>query len=266
MDNTDLVALVVDDDEGILAILKQCLEDDLSVRCVTAPDGLHAIQVLETLAIDVVVTDEVMPGMNGVRLLESIRSRWPDAVRVLCTGHYGSDVVIGAVNRGGVHKVICKPFGRAQLLEDLQEVVNEALARTRQRRATDALSSARVLIVDDEVYVGRAIARLLSRDEHQVATATSGEEALRMLGSDDGFDAVLCDLNMPGMDGMQLHARVVERHPSLAERIVFMTGGTDGASRAFLDRVPNLRLSKPCPVPELKRIMRVLARGGGRKS
>jgi CheY-like chemotaxis protein len=262
MDNADLVALVVDDDEGILAILKQCLEEDLNIRSVTAPSGLHAVQVLEKLAIDIVVTDEVMPGMNGVKLLETIRSRWPDTIRVLCTGHYGSDVVIGAVNRGGVHKVICKPFGRAELLEDLREVINEALARERQKQAQDAPSPGRVLIVDDEVYVGKATARLLSR-EHQVETATSGEEALRILESDAGFDAILCDLHMPRMDGMQLHDRVLEQYPSLAERIVFMTGGAAGASKAFLERVPNLRLAKPCPIPELTRIMRMLARGSG---
>ena len=260
MDDSSLVALVVDDDEGILSVVKKCFENHLNVRCITAQSGLHAISVLEKLAVDVVVSDEVMPGMNGVALLETIRERWPGARRVLCTGYHGSDVVIAAVNRGGVHKVVCKPFGRAQLLDDLREVVNDALSRRAADQEECAPASGRVLVIDDEVNVCKGLARMFGR-EHRVTTTTSGEEALKLLESDSRFDAILCDLQMPRMDGMELHASVLERHPDLAERIVFMTGGVTGASRSFLDRVPNLRIAKPCPIPELTRILRVLARG-----
>jgi CheY-like chemotaxis protein/two-component sensor histidine kinase len=104
--------------------------------------------------------------------------------------------------------------------------------------------SGRVLVVDDEPLVGRAVARILA-PPHQVTLTTSGAEALRLLEAGP-FDAVLVDLMMPGMTGMELHARLVATRPAEAARLIFLTGGafTDTA-RAFLDGVTNPRIEKP---------------------
>ena len=197
--------------------------------------------------------------MNGVQLLETVRSRWPQTMRVLCTGFYGSDVVIAAVNRGGVDKVICKPFEPQQLIEDLQEVINEYLTRSSARDAVESPGRGRVLVVDDEPCVVRALTRLLGH-EHEVIGTTSSTEALALLGQDSNFDAVLCDLQMPQMDGRELHGQILKRHPQLAERVVFVTGGGSEA-QTFLDNVPNLRVAKPFPITELRRIIAILTRG-----
>ena len=102
----------------------------------------------------------------------------------------------------------------------------------------------RVLVVDDEPLVGRAVSRILS-PPHQVTVASSAGEALTLLEAGP-FDVVLCDLMMPGMTGMDLHARLASADPGLAARFIFLTGGafTDLA-RDFLERVPNPRLEKP---------------------
>ncbi len=103
----------------------------------------------------------------------------------------------------------------------------------------------RILVVDDEPRMGRALQRLLAAD-HDVTTVASAEEALDLLSGGTRFDMVLCDLMMPGMSGMELHARMESAAPEVAARMVFMTGGayTAGAQR-FLDQVPNRRLEKP---------------------
>jgi len=99
--------------------------------------------------------------------------------------------------------------------------------------------------VDDEPLVGRAVARVLAA-EHEVVTRTSAREALAELLGGAGFDVVLCDLMMPEMTGMEVHARLARDAPALAARLVFLTGGAfTPAARDFLDRVPNPRLEKP---------------------
>ncbi|HEU4385136.1 MAG TPA: PAS domain S-box protein [Anaeromyxobacteraceae bacterium] len=114
-------------------------------------------------------------------------------------------------------------------------------------------SRARILVVDDEPMVGRAVARILGT-EHEVAAVTSGEAALSQLGAGPGFDLVLCDLMMPGLSGMDLFERVRQADPAAAARFVFLTGGAfSDRAREFLDRVPNPRLDKPFDAEALRR-------------
>jgi PAS domain S-box-containing protein len=122
---------------------------------------------------------------------------------------------------------------------------------------------ARILVVDDEAMVGRAVARILGA-EHEVAAVTSGEAALAQLRAGPGFDLVLCDLMMPGLSGMDLFERVSQAAPAAAARFVFLTGGafTDRA-RQFLERVPNPRLEKPFDPDGLRRSVAGLLRSDG---
>lgn len=101
------VVLVVDDSPEFRDSLMRLLEEsELSVH--TAKSGLHALQILENEHVDLVLTDQFMPGIDGVRLLELVRERWPSCQRVLFTGHATSELVLEAVNRGGAHKVLIK--------------------------------------------------------------------------------------------------------------------------------------------------------------
>jgi len=110
----------------------------------------------------------------------------------------------------------------------------------------------RVLVVDDDPLVGRAVKRTLG-SHHHVTLATNGSQALDELLKSDPYDVILCDLMMPEMTGMALHAALVQRAPALAERMIFLTGGAfTSAAREFLDVVPNPRLEKPFDLRNLR--------------
>ena len=85
-------------------------------------------------------------------------------------------------------------------------------------------SRGRVLIVDDERFVRDALARLLT-SLHDVTVAESGEEALALIAN-NAYDAIVCDVLMPEMDGRQLYERVAVEYPDLERRFIFMSGGT----------------------------------------
>jgi CheY-like chemotaxis protein len=82
----------------------------------------------------------------------------------------------------------------------------------------------KILIVDDEPVLGRALHRVL-RSQHDVVVTTSAKEALGHLGPGAAFDVVLCDAMMPGMTGVDFHAAAQSTNRALARRIVFMTAG-----------------------------------------
>ncbi|WP_232287482.1 ATP-binding protein [Anaeromyxobacter dehalogenans] len=113
----------------------------------------------------------------------------------------------------------------------------------------------RVLVLDDDPLVARAIGRTLSRD-CTVDVSTDPAQALRRLHSGERWDVILCDLMMPELAGMDVHASVQELDPGQAARIVFMTGGAFTArAREFLERVPNARVEKPLDPATLARVL-----------
>jgi CheY-like chemotaxis protein len=91
-----------------------------------------------------------------------------------------------------------------------------------------------VLVIDDERAIRGALERLLVK-EYDVRTAAGGTEALALLAKSP-VDAILCDLAMPEMSGMELYQRLKSQSPSQAARLVFMTGSShDPRIREFLD-------------------------------
>jgi CheY-like chemotaxis protein len=121
----------------------------------------------------------------------------------------------------------------------------------------------RVLVVDDEPAVGAAIRRVLA-SEHDVELRTRGEDAHDAIARGERYDAILCDLMMPGMSGMELHAALERLAPEQARRVIVLTGGafTD-AARAFLERVSLPRCEKPFDVPALREVVRGVVGAAG---
>jgi CheY-like chemotaxis protein/two-component sensor histidine kinase len=113
----------------------------------------------------------------------------------------------------------------------------------------------RVLVIDDEPVIATAVQRSLSR-EHDVVFSTSAQEALAKLRAGEQYDVILCDLMMPEMTGMDLHAELLRSLPEVARRMIFVTGGAFTArAREFLEAVPNLRIEKPFNVQQLRSLV-----------
>jgi PAS domain S-box-containing protein len=135
-----------------------------------------------------------------------------------------------------------------------QEAAREGPGGRAERAPASSTASAahkgRILIVDDEPRLAWSM-RMLLEPAYDVVTSSGGDEALALLSSGNHFDVVVCDLQMPGTTGMDLYARLRERKPELAQRLVFMSGGacTHAASQ-FIRTVPNRVLDKPVR-PEL---------------
>ncbi len=116
---------------------------------------------------------------------------------------------------------------------------------------------ARVLVVDDEPAIASTLRDLLS-PIHEVKAVTSAREALVAL-QDTTFDAIFCDLMMPGMSGIELYERICAQHPGEEQRIVFMTGGAFTERAAdFLAHVPNRRIEKPFNLTLVEHLVREL--------
>jgi signal transduction histidine kinase len=123
------------------------------------------------------------------------------------------------------------------------------------------LPRGRVLVVDDDALVAKAICRALA-EEYDVVVETCPRRALSRLLADEPFGAVLCDLMMPEMSGMELHETLAASRPEAAHRLAFLTGGAFTAEASqYLDSVPNAWLEKPFDTRALRALVRELIDG-----
>jgi PAS domain S-box-containing protein len=114
---------------------------------------------------------------------------------------------------------------------------------------------ARVLVIDDEVPVARVLQRLLR--EHEVEVFHDGEAALERLRRAPPPDAVLCDLNMPGLTGPEVYEAVLRERPDVAEAFVFTTGGSfTAATAAFVEQHRDRVLEKPFRTQQVRDAVR----------
>jgi CheY-like chemotaxis protein len=121
---------------------------------------------------------------------------------------------------------------------------------------------ARILVVDDDALVGRAMSRMLSR-RHEVVFLSDARSALDRLRSGPAFDVVFCDLMMPQLTGIDLHDALAAERPELAARMIFTTGGAfTPQARAFADAHAERMLLKPFDARTLEAAVdRVLGAG-----
>jgi diguanylate cyclase (GGDEF)-like protein/PAS domain S-box-containing protein len=118
--------LIVDDDPPALELAVRQLRGE-GYRILTAGSGDAALELLATRAVDVVMSDQRMPGMPGVELLRRVKGLYPGVVRILVSSEIDADTATEAVNKGAVFKVFAKSADAGQLRAGLREAFGRAL-------------------------------------------------------------------------------------------------------------------------------------------
>jgi CheY-like chemotaxis protein/two-component sensor histidine kinase len=148
---------------------------------------------------------------------------------------------------GALFRVLLPPYAG--------EVAKSAFTEPLSRRL-------RVLVVDDEASLANALGRMLE-EQHDVEVVTSGVDALRRVEAGAEYDAILCDLMMADVGGMDVYERLAERWPAMARRIVFMTGGAFSTrAQRFLGEVSNTCLDKPFTQERVLAALEMVTAGG----
>jgi len=113
--------LIVDDDPAVGRVLKALLEQD-GVEAVAVRSGAEALALLERRALEAVVTDLRMPGMDGMELLAAIKRQWPDLPVLMLTAHASVPLAVEAMRRGAAG-FLHKPFDRPEILYEIRRVL-----------------------------------------------------------------------------------------------------------------------------------------------
>jgi DNA-binding NtrC family response regulator len=148
--------MIVDDEDMVITSIRAFLrlETDYQIYGFTLPE--EAAQFLETHPLDVVVSDYLMPKMNGLDLLAKAKQCQAEAARVLLTGHADKQSAIQAINDVGLYQYLEKPWDNQQLLLVIQSAIERTTLLRSLKEKITALDAAHSSLKDTQAKLLRA--------------------------------------------------------------------------------------------------------------
>ncbi|GEM_PF-1838019 len=120
--------LIVDDEEFVLDGLELIFNKE-GYNVQRAYSAQQAIEILEENVVDIVISDEQMPGMTGTQLLALVNEKWSHIQRIVLSGKGGFDVALKAINQGRVFRFLQKPCDSTLLKDTVREALEEKVLR-----------------------------------------------------------------------------------------------------------------------------------------
>lgn len=203
---------------------------DAGYRTVLAASGEEGLSTAATTALDAVIVDGVMPGLDGVTVVRRLRLD-PDLQTVPClllTASEGVETEIAALD-AGADAYAHKSEGVDVVLAHLDAMLRAARASRASLQGVKSEECRRILAADDSMTYLESIGERLAEEGYEVIKARSGEEALERLGSTP-VDCVLLDLEMPGMSGLETCRRIKESPVTYHLPVIILTSHEERAS------------------------------------
>ena len=156
------IVLFVDDDSHLLEGIKRTLRRE-PYDVLVATSGARALRVLAERPVDLVVSDENMPGMSGTAFLARVRAEHPETIRILLTGQGDFEVAVRAINQGEVYRFFTKPCDAAELGAVIREALQQKDLFLKSRRLLQTVK--RQSAVLEELELAAPGITRVSRDE-----------------------------------------------------------------------------------------------------
>jgi two-component system, probable response regulator PhcQ len=106
--------LIVDDEENVCHALRRSLRKE-GYELFFGNEPAQGLDLLKKQPVDMVISDHLMPNMTGLEFLKIVRERYPDAMRLMLTGHADMQTAIDAINQGAIYRFLTKPWDDTEL-------------------------------------------------------------------------------------------------------------------------------------------------------
>ncbi len=182
--------LIVDDDPGIRDLLAEVFSREKYIPLATG-SAEEALGILSAEKVDVVISDEKMPGMPGSEFLARVRKEHPDTVRIMLTGHANLDSAIRAINEGEIFRFFTKPCNVVDLAATVRQAIRfKTLSEENERLLMLAKKQFKKLEEIEKQYPGIT----------EVNRNAQGEIVFEEDWSDDELNGILKKIHGAGKD------------------------------------------------------------------
>lgn len=127
------IILLVDDDPQVTDALKRALRRE-PYAILTATSGAAGQELLDSHRVDVVISDEQMPGMSGSEFLSAVRKKYPHTIRMILSGQANLEAAVRAINEGEVYRFFLKPCNPTDLIFTVQQALAHKRLEEQSRR------------------------------------------------------------------------------------------------------------------------------------
>ncbi len=142
--------LIVDDEENVLRALERSLIDE-DYEIETAGSAKEALEKLMTFPADIVLSDNMMPGMNGLEFLEQAKQIYPNTIRILITGRSDVQITIEAINNGEIFRFLLKPWNDEELKVTIRIAFRYHDLITENKRLSETVEKQSSLLEEIEI-------------------------------------------------------------------------------------------------------------------
>jgi signal transduction histidine kinase/CheY-like chemotaxis protein/GGDEF domain-containing protein len=131
--------LFVDDEPNVIDLLRVTFSDRTDYEVLTASGGREALQILASRPVDLLVSDQRMPGMTGIELVSKAREAQPDLCAILLTAYTDPRDLVAAINQAGVYRYLTKPWDTPDLILTVERALEQVQLRRDKARLVDEL-------------------------------------------------------------------------------------------------------------------------------
>ena len=181
--------LLVDDEPNVLAAPKRLFRRD-GHTIVTADSGAQGLEVLAQQKVDVIISDQRMPGMTGVEFLREAKLKYPDTIRIVLSGYTELQSVTDAINEGAIYRFLTKPWDDEQLREQIKKAFEHQELFEENQQLDIKIRTTNQELVAANRHLGEVINSTRQQIEVNSASLAIVREALQfiptpVLGLDD---------------------------------------------------------------------------------
>lgn len=248
----EMTVLVVDDDPVACDHAKMVL-GKLGVTTETASSGQEAVEMVKLRharmePYNLIVVDWQMPEMDGVETTRQIRTEIGDESAIIILTAYNWDDILDEATAAGVDSFISKPLFTGNLLDEFKNALKKKGEASESKKAE--LNGRRILVAEDVDINAQILMNILEMRDIKSEHAINGKVAVDMFrqNPEGYYDAILMDMRMPEMDGLQAteHIREMDRPDAKTIPIIALTANAfDEDVQRSLQAGLNAHLSKP---------------------
>ncbi len=249
----DMSVLVIDDDPIACEHAKLVL-GQIGINCETALSGAEAVSMVELrharrASYNLILVDWKMPDMDGLETTRRIREMIGEDSTIIILTSYNWDDIMDEAREVGVDSFAAKPLFAATVLDEFRSVSKKKSALAQPAHKAD-LTGRRVLLAEDVAVNAEIMVMVLGMRSMQVDVAGNGRIAVELFGShpEHHYDAILMDMRMPEMDGLEATRaiRAMDRPDAKAIPIIALTANAfDEDVQRSMQAGLNAHLSKP---------------------